>query len=52
MCSIGKGWKVEEVGKSGRSLVAILAVVGSQRSAIYFMELCPSGNAVCCNEYS
>lgn len=47
-CSVGQEWKVEEAGKSGRSL---LAVVGSYLSATCFMELHPLGNFVCCDQY-
>lgn len=52
MCSTGKEWKEEEMGKSGRSLLAILSRSGSQSSAIHVMELCPSGTSVCCSQYS
>lgn len=49
--SLQHGEGVEEVGKSVRTLSAVLAGVGSQSNAIYFMELCSSGNFVCCNQY-
>lgn len=48
---MGTEWKVEEVGKSGRSLLAMIAGVGSCISATCLMELYPLGNFVCCNEY-
>ena len=48
---MGKEWKVEEGGKSGRSVLAMIAGVGSYISATCFMELYPLGDFVCYNQH-
>jgi len=48
---MGKGWKVEEVGKSGRSLLAMIAGVESYISPTCFIKLYPLGYFLCCSQY-